>query len=765
MATSDSVSYKYILTNLLTNRVIAEVPFVDVNYSRAIKSAGSFSGKIAVTDDTSYLNLYETTMPAKTGVYIMRNDSCVWGGIIWSRDYNVKERQLTVSGLEFTSYFAHRKIWKTYTDSFSAKIVVPNEVGADATGTLTNDSFGFEAGGDVYISFTGEYINLSSFFKIGSNPTTDSFQINPAERSYIVNKVGLKKGVFTFKTKTNHGLSIGDSVTVSGIKLDNKKYPNVQNRMNATQTVTKIPTNTSFTAKSDVDQALKTTKDVSQNARATFNGSLPPGTYTVTVTCSLDTYEFARRMIDGLATDFTGTRYPNSAIEPGITYAVDVNGFGRQANIVTVTTEEPHELYQGQEFTISSLSSDINGKYSALEIIDDNTVTFFSEGEAFPFKSTSSRTSFVTKRFRRDRVITYTTNTAHGFESGDFVTISAISSTKQLVKEDKKEPKNNTYEYYNYRGTFRVIDTPSPITFAVRASQQKVDSKAIENITPNGLASVQPVLKVGSYGPFVDNADIGITFEEQFSGISKSPSLIRGDQMQTLDKVLDSYSDDIDGFDYRIDCEYDPEIGSFKRVFKFIPRQFPDAPLDGDVSPITRFGADKNVFEFPGNISSVQLRENAENAATRFFTIGSKEGLGAEAFAPHSAAAAEDLLADDWLLLDEDEKIDSEPNESVLYQWAERYLYESRPPMGEITVSVNGSIDPVIGSYYPGDWCCLIIDDDFIRQRLASGLEPRDNIIVRKIINYSVKVKDALGVPEEVSLTLIPDWEVDSFAQ
>jgi hypothetical protein len=85
--------------------------------------------------------------------------------------------------------------------------------------------------------------------------------------------------------------------------------------------------------------------------------------------------------------------------------------------------------------------------------------------------------------------------------------------------------------------------------------------------------------------------------------------------------------------------------------------------------------------------------------------------------------------------------------------------------MGEIGISVNGSIDPTVGSYYPGDWCSVIIDDDFIRQRLASGLEPRDNIIVRKIANYSVKVKDALGVPEDVTITLIPDWEVDGFAK
>jgi hypothetical protein len=673
MATESSVYYTYILTNLLTNEVIAEVPFVGVTWGRAIKSAGSFTGDIAVTDETAHLDLYNTTMPAKTGLYVMRNGVCVWGGILWSRSYNAKDRKLTVSGLEFTSYFAHRKIWKTYTSSFSAKLVVPNEAGADSTVTLLNDNFGFEAGSDVYISFTGNYINLSSFFKILSNPDTQSFQIDPAGRSYVVNNVSLKKGVATFTTKTNHGLSVGDQVTVSGIVLDKKKYPNAAVRMNVTQTVTKIPKNNTFTAKIDLDQAIKVTK-AKQNARATFNGSLPPGTYTVTVNCSLDTYEFARRMIDAIATDFTGTKYPNSAIEPGISYAVDINGYGRSGNVGTITTEEPHELYQGQEFVIGSLSSDINGRYFALEIVDDNTVTFVSEGEAFPFKSTSSRTNYVTSRKRRDRIITYTTDTAHDFEAGDYVSITNISNTKQLVKEDKAKPVNNKYETYTYTGNFLVVDTPNSKTFGVRAPDQKVDSVKAEPLIPNGLATVTPTLKVGSYGPFTNNSDIGITFEEEFSTTTKSPPLIRGDQMQTLNKILDSYSDDIDGFDYRIDCDYDPASGSFKRVFKFIPRQFPDPPADGDVSPISRFGADKVVFEFPGNVSGVEMSENAENAATRFFTIGSKEGLGDAAFAPHAAAAAQDLLDDNWLLLDEDEKVDSETSESVLYQWAERYL-------------------------------------------------------------------------------------------
>lgn len=792
MATSTSVSYKYILTNLLTNKVIAEVPFVDVTWGRALKSAGSFSGDIAVTDETAYLNLYETTMPAKTAIYVMRNDVCVWGGIIWSRNYKAKERKLTVSGLEFTSYFAHRKIWKDFSNSFEATLVVSSEVGAFATVTLSRDNFGFEAGGDVKIVFKdANYYALNGTFKVQSNPSTDVFEIDPAERVYTINKVSLKKGVATFTTKTPHGFSVGEELTVSGISLSTKTYPNAQNRMNQTQIVTKVPALNQFTAKIDVDQALKI-DGVKQNAKATANGSLPEGTYTVTVIVSIDTYEYVRRLIDGMASDFSGTSYPNSNIEPGVSYAVDITGYGREANVGTITTEQPHELSVGQYFNLESLSSDVNGKHAVLEVIDENTVTFYSEGEAIPFASVYSKTVYLTKRQRRSKIATYTTSTEHSFSAGDYVTISNVTSTKvvnvqsekavqtELAELAAKAEKNNKtptkaeidkikakvkYDTYNYNGTFLVIDTPSTTKFGVAYQSQTQDDKKIQSIVPSGVATSTPVMTVGSYGPFSKNADIGITFEEYYSNVPNASTSIRGDEMQSLEKVLSTFADDIDGFDYRIDCDYDVDTGSFLRVFKFIPRNFPNPPLNGEVSPISRFGAQNVVFEFPGNVSSVEMSENAENAATRFFAIGDKAGSGDAAYAYHSGAAAEDLLADDWLLLDEDEKVSGETNEEVLYQWAERYLFESRPPMGEISISVNGSIDPVVGSYYPGDWCCVIIDDDFIRQRLASNMEPREDLILRKILGYSVKVKDSLGVPEEVSITLVPDWEVDTYAQ
>ena len=81
-----SARYRYFTTDLLTNDLLAEIPFQGVSWSRALRRAGEFSGSIPVVDETAHLDLYNTTMPGRTGLYVTRDDKCVWGGIIWARE-------------------------------------------------------------------------------------------------------------------------------------------------------------------------------------------------------------------------------------------------------------------------------------------------------------------------------------------------------------------------------------------------------------------------------------------------------------------------------------------------------------------------------------------------------------------------------------------------------------------------------------------------------------------------------------------------------
>jgi hypothetical protein len=81
--------------------------------------------------------------------------------------------------------------------------------------------------------------------------------------------------------------------------------------------------------------------------------------------------------------------------------------------------------------------------------------------------------------------------------------------------------------------------------------------------------------------------------------------------------------------------------------------------------------------------------------------------------------------------------------------------------MADFTISVNGSLDPQVGTYNPGDWVSIVSQDPFIQMRLSSDLEPRTTAIVRKIDKIKVSVPNFPSFPEKVSLDLIPEWLVD----
>jgi hypothetical protein len=186
---------------------------------------------------------------------------------------------------------------------------------------------------------------------------------------------------------------------------------------------------------------------------------------------------------------------------------------------------------------------------------------------------------------------------------------------------------------------------------------------------------------------------------------------------------------------------------------------------EGGVPDITRFGADQIVFEYPGNISSFSINESAEDSATRMFTTGKIGDISGDASQPYAAASAKDLLNNpngkSWPILDQVESIDGVSDEDELYSYAQDYLYESRPPISEFDLEINGSLTPTVGSYYPGDWCSIIVNDEFVRLRLASDQEPRDDILIRKIVAYEVNVPDSPHFPEKVKLELINDWKVE----
>ena len=463
--------------------------------------------------------------------------------------------------------------------------------------------------------------------------------------------------------------------------------------------------------------------------------------------------------------------------------------------------------------TLTGVHDLLAGEYVNVRVFNDDFDSFSQNNRDVTLLETTSNTLKYNVRkatnieyisFAAGKATVYFdggANGSHGYSIGDTVTIAGILSP---------------YTGFNAVGVAVIATGPTSITYASAASTSKLTKTVVTAGTVSRTAAVAidssvggvvnkvptitkiPVVFARTYGEFPGNANIGgLTLSTQeYSNQNMENSPLYGSKLQSLSEVLEAYSNTKSGFDYRVDVALDYDTNGnkvFTRTFVLKPifpksltdylATLPDGKLArGQVATPNAFGADKVIFEYPGNVSNVSLAEKAENAATRVFVSGNSSGAGAGAEAPYSAAAATDLLADSWPLLDKKESVkwpsatssEETTGTSNTDEWgnhddetdyhisARRFLSEFRPPAGDFIIDVNGSLTPVIGSYDPGDWCSIIINDNFVKTRLNSVLEPRKDVIVRKIDAIKVAVPNNPAFPEKISLTLVTDWEVDA---
>lgn len=752
--------YRYVLTDLMTNTVIGELPFTDVTYGRGLKAAGSFSGATPVIlGKTNGYDLYETTLPGRTGLYVLRNNVCVWGGIIWTRDYDLKSRSLTVTGQEFTSYLYHRNIWKTFISDYGATAV------ADAPGNYitltlaTSLSAGTLApGSTVQLVFSGVgTAQYNSTYEVHDQPDNNVVRVKADVAGVSIAFIRLAGKFVTVWTNAKHGFKKGTRVRVSGTSKD---------LYNGVKTVKSVINDTCFSY-SVTTKNTKTWSKTKSSGKASKYDKITPGSYSdVTMRVRTDTYDYVKGLLNAVFNDFTDVEFALGN-EPGVSYALGIASRELVSGVATITTDDPHDIAEGQQVVVRNLHASLNGRHEVTEVPSTTTFRYQVLGKpSIGSASVSPNERLVLTRARKNLVATLTTSTDHGFVAGDMVTVDGV---------DKPTNKTAVYD-----GTFAVASSPAPTarSFSYKVlnnSVSKTDEKGTKTNTGvaletpgTGTATVYQQVIVGTGGSFPNSANIGIELEASgYSGVNVTPVTHRGGAADSVGEALSAYADDTSGFEYRIDCDYDADLQLFTRTFRLLQIDLPNPPDPGEVSPISRFGADKVVFEYPGNIASLSINESAENAATRMFVTGSTAGAAGNPY--YGAAAAVELLNPQdgsraWPLLDAVQSMSDEGNQTTLYGYAERYLREARPPVMSFTITVSGSIDPVVGTYQPGDWCSVVVNDDFVQARLRSSLEPRETALVRKIQSTSVQVPNGPAFPEIVTLQLVPEWQVDTSA-
>lgn len=808
--------YRYFTVDLLSNALLAEIPFKGVSYERALKSAGSFSGTVPVISTTNSMDLYESTMPGKTALYITRDGACVWGGIIWSRSYDVVSRVLSVSASEFTSYLYHRHVWKTFSHEFGASATV---AGGIMTVTLdAGSSYSFQAGSSVEIVFgtigTTDFVHVA-FFKINASPA-------PTTTTFRANAGVIPNGTYTGLTvtvRTDTFDYVRQVLETMNVDFTNVEFPNdeIEPALSNPFTVTnKARTSNVVTLTTAKEHGAipGQTVDV-YNVDAALDGS-----HKITAVPSTNTlqYTLAGGNIASTAVNVVAATVINRAI------AADTAGTGvtTGGEFMRLTSSAAHGFSDGDLITVTGVDNPLstavsfNGTF-VIDVISSTGFTYrsrFTEivadfGNGTGTEATSGFSGLATKT-PQIRVNTYgpfpnnsdigldfsATTYAPNYPTSGQITAAGLPATLypaspvpvvagNIVLTNRPLVVNNNV---NEPQTLGVISTILSMSFNDNSNEVVIPRVIDGKIVSEALAKSYYQSTGEHFGKFA-SGDIAnavayaenlhniqeqwlelFTYTESsspssFSGVSTRNTISRGHELTNIGELIDGYSDIFNGFDFRIDCEFDPNTNSFSKKFVVLPVNYPDPPPAGEASPASRFGADQNVFEYPGgNITTVQLDESAENAATRFFVVGDNGDLGEAAGNPYAVASSSDFLLNGWPLLEQEESKDI-ADEETLYLYADRYLREHLPPIADVKITVNGSFDPVIGTYAPGDWCSVIIDDEFIRMRLASSLEPRDTFLIRKINGIGVTVPDTPTFPEEVTLDLITEAEVDRIGQ
>jgi hypothetical protein len=134
-------TYRYLFADLVTNSILAELPITNVNFTQALNAAGTFTGDLLLSGvNATQMNVANATIPARTAIYVDRDGVLVWGGVLWSREYNSADQHLRLTAREFESYLERRRITTTQAftavDQFTIAQTLMNQAQAVAGGNI-----------------------------------------------------------------------------------------------------------------------------------------------------------------------------------------------------------------------------------------------------------------------------------------------------------------------------------------------------------------------------------------------------------------------------------------------------------------------------------------------------------------------------------------------------------------------------------------------------------------------------------------------------
>ena len=168
-------------------------------------------------------------------------------------------------------------------------------------------------------------------------------------------------------------------------------------------------------------------------------------------------------------------------------------------------------------------------------------------------------------------------------------------------------------------------------------------------------------------------------------------------ELNTVWDELSRLSNLQNGFEFRVIPYRDRETSKLKRKLVF---GHPQLTNNTEETPSYLFESNRNIID-----SSVTF--SSDDSAMRIYAIGEGEGTTQKV----AIADDTDALAAGYPRYEKSASYKGVKEHSTLVSHAHSMLEENRNPITDISIKVRGNDDPYVGSYTPGDWVRIKLDN------------------------------------------------------
>jgi hypothetical protein len=153
----------------MTNAILAELPLKAVTAGVRLNAAGSFQGDLYLQGNSAnrIADLLSGTQPSRTALYLDRDGTLLWGGIIWVRGpYWASAPKLTLAGTDFFGYFFRRFLTATKTYAAADQLFIVRDL-VNWAQAASGGNIGIIVGAEVSGRLVSRTYNSYDLKKIG----------------------------------------------------------------------------------------------------------------------------------------------------------------------------------------------------------------------------------------------------------------------------------------------------------------------------------------------------------------------------------------------------------------------------------------------------------------------------------------------------------------------------------------------------------------------------------------------------------------------